>query len=85
MVKQRPGAEQLAEAIAQPHFGRTRGSWPRPIPIQPAAMVVAVDEIDVYDHNPPAGQRTALKIRRRSGPRAWADPDHHPPAGCAAP
>ena len=32
MSKQRPSAEQLAELIAQPHFGRTREVMtPRPI------------------------------------------------------
>lgn len=52
MSKQRPSAEQLAELIAQPHFGRTREVMASTDPIQPTAMVVAVDEIDVYDHNP---------------------------------
>jgi hypothetical protein len=52
MSKQRPSAEQLAELIAQPHFGRTREVMPSTDPIQPTAMVVSVDEIDVYDHNP---------------------------------
>ncbi len=52
MSKQRPSAEQLAELIAQPHFGRTREVIPSTDPIQPTAMVVAIEEIDVYDHNP---------------------------------
>lgn len=52
MSKQRPSAEQLAELIAQPHFGRTREVMASTDPIQPTAMVVEVDEIDVYDHNP---------------------------------
>ena len=52
MSKQRPSAEQLAELIAQPHLGRTREVMASTDPIQPTAMVVEVDEIDVYDHNP---------------------------------
>ena len=52
MSKQRPTADQLADLIAQPHFGRSREAMPSTDPIQPTPMVVAVDEIDVYDHNP---------------------------------
>ncbi len=52
MSKQRPTADQLADLIAQPHFGRSREVMPSTDPIQPTPMVVAVDEIDVYDHNP---------------------------------
>lgn len=52
MSKQRPTADQLAELIAQPNFGRSREAMPSTDPIQPTPMVVAVDEIDVYDHNP---------------------------------
>ena len=52
MSKQRPTADQLADLIAQPHFGRSREAMPSTDPIQPTPMVVAVDEIEVYDHNP---------------------------------
>ena len=52
MSKQRPTADQLADLIAQPHFGQPREAAPPTDPIQPTPMVVAVDEIDVYDHNP---------------------------------
>ena len=52
MRKQRPTADQLASLIAQPHFGQPREAVPSTDPIQPTPMVVAVDEIDVYDHNP---------------------------------
>ena len=52
MSKQRPSAEQLAELITQPHFGRAREAMPPTDPIQPTPMVVAIDEIEVYDHNP---------------------------------
>jgi ParB family protein of integrating conjugative element (PFGI_1 class) len=52
MNKQRPSAEQLAELITQPHFARAREAMPPTDPIQPTPMVVAIDEIEVYDHNP---------------------------------
>ena len=52
MSKQRPTADQLADLIAQPHFGRSREAMPSTDPVQPTPMVVAVDEIEVYDHNP---------------------------------
>ena len=52
MSKQRPTAEQLADLIAQPHFGRSTEAIPPNDPVQPTPMIVAVDDIDVYDHNP---------------------------------
>lgn len=83
MSKQRPSAEQLAELITQPHFGRAREVMPPTDPIQPTPMVVAVDEIEVYDHNPrqlandryeeikasirAAGMDQTLTITRRPG------------------
>lgn len=83
MSKQRPSAEQLAELITQPHFGRTREVLPSADPIQPTPMLVAVEEIDVYDHNPrqlandrydeikasirAAGMDQTLTITRRPG------------------
>lgn len=52
MSKPRPTAEQLADLIAQPHFGQPREAVPHTDPIRPTPIIVAVDEIDVYDHNP---------------------------------
>ncbi len=53
-AKRRPTDAQLAEMLNQPHFARRRSETEAPShdPITRTPMIVAIDEIDYYDHNP---------------------------------
>lgn len=52
MNKRRPTDEQLAEMLVQPHFGQPRGEIHSMDPITTTPMIVEIDKIDFYDHNP---------------------------------
>lgn len=51
MSKRRPTDAQLAEMLAQPHFGQQRETAPQD-PITTTPMIVEIDRIDYYDRNP---------------------------------
>ena len=52
MTKQRPSDKEMADLINLPNFKRTIDTTASTDPIQPTPMVLSVDEIDIYDHNP---------------------------------
>jgi ParB family protein of integrating conjugative element (PFGI_1 class) len=52
MNKRRPTDEQIAEMLVQPHFGQPRGEIRSMDPITTTPMIVEIDNIDFYDHNP---------------------------------
>ena len=82
MTKQRPTLEERLEKIQQGYFGRNREIQDAD-PIEPTPMVVAIDKITEYDHNPrrernEAYDRIKGSIRQRGLHRRAA---HHPPPG----
>ncbi|MDH5181005.1 MAG: hypothetical protein OEZ39_14195 [Gammaproteobacteria bacterium] len=70
-AKQRPSEEQLSNLLKTPHFGQG-GSLPQADPICPTPMVLTLEQIRKYEHNPrhernPCYDEIKDSIRERRG------------------